>query len=177
MRQRFADSTVVFIGASLTDEHLLRYIVRYARPEKPPIALLVEDPDDKDPVDEHSQPDPAEKRCTELELARWEHLQLTVLQASFRSQPAQFLHEVVHHKESSSARRYGERLDDWYRSVCQGPLGLISEKAFAASQKDLLKLTQGWLADLTIALEQNGYDLSDEALAQIVRQAPSLEQA
>lgn len=164
LRQRFGDSTVVFIGASLTDEHLLRYIVRYAKPEKPPIAILVEDPDESDPVDEHSEPDPPEKLCTKLENARWDHLHLTVLQASFRSQPAQFLHEVAHHKSTVSATRYGERLDAWYESVCQGPLGLISDKKFAESQAQLLKLTQGWLGAVTSVLEQNGFDLSDEAL-------------
>ena len=56
LRQRFADSTVVFIGASLADEHLLRYIVRYAKSEKPPIALLVEDPDESDPSTNTANP-------------------------------------------------------------------------------------------------------------------------
>lgn len=164
LRKRFRDSTVVFIGASLTDEHLLRYIVRFASEDKQPIALLIEDPADGDPIDEHSQPDETEGLCEKLEVARWEHLHMTVLRPGFRSQPAQFLYEVVHHKASGEATRYGKRLDDWYRSARVDPFGLLSEESFKASQEELQALTAGWLSGLSAVVKEEGYDLSEEAL-------------
>jgi SIR2-like domain len=164
LRKRFRDSTVVFIGASLTDEHLLRYIVRYATVEKPPIALLVRAPDEADPIDVHSEPDATEELCTTLEEARWAHLRLTVLEASFPSQPAQFLFEVANHKGGREVTRYGNRLDQWYRDVRVDPLGLVSAAQFESSQTALQRITANWLAALSSVLSQDGFDLSEEAL-------------
>lgn len=164
LRKRFRDSTVVFIGASLTDEHLLRYIVRYATAEKPPIALLVRASDEADPIDVHSEPDTTEELCTTLEEARWNHLRLTVLEASFPSQPAQFLYEVAAHKGSRRVARYGNRLDQWYRDARVDPLGLVSAAQFESSQVALQEIIANWLAALSTVLSQEGFDPSEEAL-------------
>jgi hypothetical protein len=164
LRKRFQDSTVVFVGASLTDEHLLRYIVRYAQPDNPPIALLVDDPDESDPLDEHSQPDAMEELCSPLESARWDHLQLTVLHAGFRAQPAQFLYEVIQHKRSKSSVRYGKRLDSWFKSACHGVIGLASEEEFATSQKQLQQITQNWVTAIEEVIEGSGHAIDEETL-------------
>jgi len=164
LRRRLADSTVVFIGASLTDQHLLRYIFRYAKAEKPPVALLVQDGDDVGPVDKRNAPTEVEELFASLRRGRWEYVHLTALQADFRSQPAQFLHEIAHHKESPSAVRYGRRLDAWYKAIGH-QLGLSSKESFRISQHEMQEIVEEWLEAVMEALEDAGYDLEEETLA------------
>jgi hypothetical protein len=125
---------------------------------------LVRAPDETDPIDIHSEPDATEELCTKLEEARWTHLRLTVLEASFPSQPAQFLHEVANHKGGRKVARYGNRLDQWYRDVRVDPLGLISAAQFESSQAALQGILANWLAALSSVLSQEGFDLSEETL-------------
>jgi hypothetical protein len=164
LRRRLKDSTVIFIGASLTDQHLLRYIFRYATPERPPVALLVQDGDDVGPVDERHAPDAVEDHLDSLRRGRWEYAHLDALRADFRAQPAQFLHEVAHHKESSSAVRYGKRLDAWFEAV-SSDLGLTSEESFHISQHSMQEIAEEWLEGIVRELEEAGHDLSEETLA------------
>lgn len=164
LRRRLEDSTVVFIGASLTDQHLLRYIFRYAKAERPPVALLVQDADDVGPIDKRLAPTPVEDLFGSLRRGRWEYAHLTALQADFRSQPAQFLHEVAHHKESPTAVRYGKRLDAWYAAI-SSELGLASRDSFRISQHLMQEIVEEWLEAVATALEDADYDLSEETLA------------
>ena len=165
LRRRLDDSTVVFIGASLTDQHMLRYIFRYASEERPPIALLVEKLEGDGEVDKHHSPDQADHCLETLKRERWDYAHLVALQADFRSQPAQFLHEVAHHKESEDAVRYGERLDRWYRAVSSERFGLASGESFRLSQFALQEIVEDWLDAVVETFESAGYDLSDETLA------------
>jgi hypothetical protein len=165
LRRRFEDSTVVFIGASLTDQHLLRYIFRYAEEKPRPVALLVEDLEGVGPVDQHHTPDAVDDLITSLKRGRWDYVNLTALQADFRAQPAQFLHEVVHHKESAGATRYGVRLDAWFRAASQDRFGLSTAESFGISQFALQEIVEDWLESVVVLLEEAGYNLSEETLA------------
>ena len=164
LRRRLKDSTVVFIGASLTDQHLLRYIFRYAKSGVSPVALLVQDADDVGPMDKRNAPTAVEDHFDLLRRGRWEYAHLTALQADFRSQPAQFLHEVAHHKESPSAVRYGKRLDSWYGAI-GSQLGLSSRESFRISQHEMQEIVEDWLEAVVAALEDADYDLAGETLA------------
>ncbi|HKO37156.1 MAG TPA: SIR2 family protein [Solirubrobacterales bacterium] len=164
LRQRLEDSTVIFIGASLTDQHLLRYIFRYAKAERPPIALLVQDADEAKTLDKRHAPNAVEDLFAELRRGRWEYAHLTALQADFRSQPGQFLHEISHHKESPTAVRYGKRLDAWYEAL-SSDLGLASRENFRISQHEIQEIIEEWLDTVAAALEDANYDLSEETLA------------
>jgi hypothetical protein len=165
LRRRFEDSSVVFIGASLTDQHLLRYIFRYAKEKPRPVALLVEDLEGAGPTDQRHSPDAVDGLIGSLKQGRWDYVHLTALQADFRSQPAQFLHEVVHHKRSESAVRYGIRLDSWFRAASKERFGLATTESFDISQFLLHEIVEGWLESVIDRLEDAGYELDEETLA------------
>ncbi|HKH64632.1 MAG TPA: SIR2 family protein [Solirubrobacterales bacterium] len=165
LRRRFEDSAVVFIGASLTDQHLLRYIFRYAEEEPRPVALLVNDGGALGTVDQREDPGEAESLITDLKRGRWDYVHLTALQADFPFQPAQFLHEVAHHKRHPDSVRYGMRLDDWFRIASRNRFGLHDEESFGISQYNLQEIVQEWLEAVVDRLEGAGYDLSAETLA------------
>lgn len=165
LRRRFEDSAVIFIGASLTDQHLLRYIFRYAEEEPRPVALLVDDSERIGPVDQRLDPGEIDGLISKLKHGRWDYVHLTALQADFPAQPAQFLHEVVHHKRDDDAVRYGVRLDSWFRSASRDRFGLDDTESFGVSQYALQEIVEEWLESVVERFERAGYDLSDETLA------------
>jgi hypothetical protein len=165
LRRRFDDSAVIFIGASLTDQHLLRYIFRYAKEDPRPVALLVEDLEGVGPVDQRHDPGEIDGMISSLKNGRWDYVHLTALQADFCAQPAQFLHEIVHHKRSTDAPRYGVRLDSWFRAASRDRFGLSNTESFGISQFALQEIVDGWLESVVESLDDAGYDLSDETLA------------
>jgi hypothetical protein len=165
LRRRFADSTVVFVGASLTDQDLLSYIFRHSHEDKPqPVALLVSEAEVEGEVDEHHRRSTGDRLLEQLEKGRWDFAHVQALRADFQAQPAQFLHEVVHHKRSAKAVRYGERLDAWFRAAYESPLGLLSNEKFCDAQESLQGLLAEWVEYIALTLEDSGYDLSDETL-------------
>ncbi len=165
LRRRFAESTVVFVGASLTDQDLLSYIFRHSHEDKPkPVALLVGGSEQGGVVDAHPPSSDADNLLEKLEQGRWDFAHVKALRADFQAQPAQFLHEVVHHKRSAGAARYGERLDAWFRAAYANPLGMLSREKFRDAQKVLQGVLADWVMEIERALEERGYDLSDETL-------------
>lgn len=165
LRRRFAESTVVFVGASLTDQDLLSYIFRHSHEDKPqPVALLVSEAEVEGEVDQHHPKSTADDLLEQLEEERWNFAHVQALRADFQAQPAQFLHEVAYHKGFPEAVRYGQRLDAWYRSAYESPLGLLSNEKFCDAQESLQKLLAEWVQSIALALQENGYDLSDETL-------------
>jgi len=165
LRRRFEDSTVIFIGASLTDQHLLRYIFRYAEEEPRPVALMVDNGNPVGTVDQRDDPGEIGALIGELKHGRWEYAHLTALQADFPFQPAQFLHEVAHHKQHQGSTRYGMRLDSWFYTASRDRFGLHDSESFEISQHDLHEIVQDWLETIVELLEDAEYDLSEETLA------------
>jgi hypothetical protein len=165
LRRRFAESTVVFVGASLTDQDLLSYIFRHSHEDKPkPVALLVGETGGDGAVDEHRSSSTADDLLESLEQGRWDFAHVKALHVDFQAQPAQFLHEIVHHKRSAEAVRYGERLDAWFRAAYANPLGLLSTDKFCDAQRVLQGVLADWVVEIERALEERNYDLSDETL-------------
>lgn len=164
LRRRFEDSTVVFIGASLTDQHLLRYIFRYAEEKPRPVALLVEDLETLNPVDQPRLPDSVDELLAPLKHGRWEYVHLTALQADFRAQPAQFLHEVAH-------QGFNRRDPLWRAPGClvsrnrRRPLGPEFPRDLRHFAVPLSGNHRRWLDTVVNQLEDAGYDLSEETLA------------
>lgn len=165
LRRRFTDSTVVFVGASLTDQDLLSYIFRHSHGDKPqPVALLVSETDAEREVDERPPRRLVDDLLERLETKRWDFAHVQALRVDFQAQPAQFLYEVVHHKRSAEAVRYGERLDAWFRAAYESPLGLLSNEKFCDAQESLQTLLAEWVESIAMALGEDGYDLDDETL-------------
>lgn len=148
MRRRLEDSTVIFVGASLTDQHLLRYIFRYASAEQPAVALMVEDAEDFGPADEYHAPDESDELLTGLKRGRWDYAHLTALQADFRCQPAQFLYEVAYRKSATeTTTSYGRRLDTWFDELSRERLGLSSAADFQVSSLAMVACSDRTWAD------------------------------
>jgi hypothetical protein len=167
LRRRLRESTVVFVGTSLSDPDILSVLFRYASSKRRAVALLAEKRPNLQSPDVPAPPDPTQAAYEDLALARWETAGLDVLRADYLAQPRQFLWEVAMHKENPGALRYGKRLDAWYRKVSDGvPLALTSVDTFGEAQDELCELAGGWLDDVRELVREAGHpSIDDESLA------------
>lgn len=167
LRRRLSESTVVFVGTSLSDPDILSVLFRYASSKRRAVALLADKRLGSGSPDVPAPPDPYQAAYEKLALARWETAGLDVLRADYLAQPRQFLWEVAMHKQDPTALRYGERLDAWYREIADGvPLALFSADTFGEAQDDLCDLAGGWLEDVRDLVREAGHpSVVDESLA------------
>lgn len=143
LRRRLAESTMLFVGTSLSDPDILSILFRSVEGRDPAVALLVEPSPSDGPPDILREPSPAVQAARALRGERWESAGVEVLEADYISQPRQFLWEVATHKRDPKAAPYVERLADWYRSSAEEiPLGLANQDLFEGVQDEL----SGYLA-------------------------------
>ena len=148
---RFAESTCVFVGASLTDPNLLRYLFR-SETTKPHYAIFVRQQDAE--IYAESAPDVIDLREKTSE-ARWSNAGIQPLHTDFYSQSAQLLHEVLHRRKTATLRRVYQplpkRLLRWRNKLDKGvlttqlsPFRSVQERLHAVMHR----LLQGVRADL-----------------------------
>lgn len=157
-QERFADlfegTTCIFVGASLTDPNLLRYLHR-CDTTRAHYAIFVRQQDAG--LYDKSEQDVIDLREATSE-ARWKNAGIRPIHADYYSQSAQLLHEVLHRRKSAEAGHsyepLPERLMEWRDRLDQGVLSTASP-SFKENQEELQEvmneLLEGIYTDLTDA--------------------------
>jgi len=141
-RTQLNQSTCLFVGTSMTDPNLLRYLYRhhFGSRRHPVVVVLIRQAD--------QWPGSEKVRAAREYIAqqRWREMGVTALYADFYSQSAQFVWEVARRREKGrDYRSYGSRLDDWAQAVNDQVLQLDDPSSFAAQQDRLQQETRHWL--------------------------------
>lgn len=154
--ERLTTSMCLFVGASLTDPNLLRYLYRVPS-DRTHYAIFVRQQDAG--VYDEAAREVIELRETSSE-ARWQEAGVIPLQADFFSQSAQLLHEVVHRRETARRRRVYKplprRLSTWRNKVDAGVLS-ISRTGFADRQDGLRDFMSEILDGVQLDLADAGH--------------------
>lgn len=167
LRRRLNESTMLFVGTSLSDPDILSILFRSAEYRSRAVALLVDGDGPDGPPDLPAEPDPCDASYEELSEERWDSAGLEVLRADYVSQPRQFLWEVAAHKADPSTPRYGQRLAAWYEKAASGlPLALAKSGEFNAAQNALSHYAAARLEDVRKFVREDGHSSIDaETLA------------
>lgn len=167
LRRRLSESTMVFVGTSLSDPDILSILFRSAEDRSRAVALLVERSLDAGAPDIPPPIDPCAETYAELSAERWASAGLEILHSDYVSQPRQFLWEVAMHKRDPGATPYGERLVDWYcTAAAEFPLALATRQEFIAAQDALSDYTAGALDQIRKFVREDGHaSIDDESLA------------
>jgi NAD-dependent SIR2 family protein deacetylase len=162
-RKQLGESLCLFIGTSVTDPNLLRYLYRH-RSKHGVVVVLVRQADVWSGVESiRSTIRTARERVAQL---RWKDMGVTALYADFYSQSAQFLWEVVQHKKlGKSYETYGTRIDRWAKQVRETILQLDDPSTFAARQDELQQQSRAWLDSIVQLIEESVNIGQDERLA------------
>lgn len=156
LAERFVNSTCLFVGASLTDPNLLRYLYR-SESSGSHWAVFTRQQD----AGMYDQADFAVTALREeTSEARWLQAGIRPLQADYFSQTAQLLHEVLHFRSRKSARRVyktlPKRLVAWRRKLDEGVL-TKRKGDFSNLQDSLQGLMNELLAGIRVDLVDAGH--------------------
>jgi hypothetical protein len=128
-RERLESSTCLFLGTSLTDANLLRYLYR-AQPRDKHVVLLVRQSDSER---HDNASDTLVEARRETARRRWDAMNVEVLEADYHLQTSQFVYEIIAKRRlGRHYRRYGRRLADWHRRVSR--MQLAKSGFFSADQ-------------------------------------------
>jgi hypothetical protein len=153
MVSRLANSTCVFVGASMTDVNVLRFL-RLARPEGTArhVALL-----------RRSEAEEASAVARVLRAAvssRWAEFGVAALYPRFFLETSQFLEELVRRRtlglageiEDQSAGRFRTRLALWESEIREKRLTTEPAEELAVAQDEMHALLVGWLNEVVSRL-------------------------
>lgn len=163
VQERLEVSTCLFVGASMTDPNLLRYLYR-AHAERRHVVVLPRQADAwtyrRDLL-----PGVREARETAV-LRRWRRMGVEPLQPDYYNQVAQFVGEVALLRELGGRYvSYPKRLVSWERAIRADLLRRDDIRVFRSWQDDLQPLLADWLSDVRLALAENVDIDPDERLA------------
>lgn len=159
--EALSQSTCLFVGASMTDANLIRYLYGAQTSRLRHVALFKRRP--AETVGEER----FRARFEEAERARWLQLGITPLYAEHFAEIAQFVHEVA------ACRRLGagyaplpDRLTAWFeRESDAGSLYRIDDQAYLEIQRRLHNGLQALCADVRRFLAGYHVDVAGEKLA------------
>lgn len=169
-RERLEQSLCIFVGSSLSDPNLLRYLYR-SSPSKMNLALFArqgddlspEDSDEADGLDEESIAGAIELRA-DAGAARWRHGGIEPLYADFFYEVTQFVYEVCLARACDQAGvpypTYSQRIRAWF-SALQGNLLWTRPDAFAATQDSLQLTLRGVLDEVRDLMRDGGATPAD----------------
>jgi hypothetical protein len=150
--QRLRASTCLFVGTSLTDPNLLRYLFR-AKSSQGHYALFVQQSDEW-----YARRDLKRglRQARDVaSLQRWRDLGIEPLRPDFYVQSAQFVHELARARAQRRAYvPYGDRLRRWQREMTSGLMQRRSLGAFRESQESLHEIMLGSLEAIEEWLER-----------------------
>jgi hypothetical protein len=159
-QERFADlfegTTCIFVGASLTDPNLLRYLHR-CDTTKDHYAIFVRQQDSG--LYDKSEQVVIDLREVTSE-ARWKNSGIHPIHADYYSQSAQLLHEVLHRRKTvEGGRTYQslpKRLIEWRDRLDQDVLSTASP-SFKQKQEELQRLMNHLLDGIRNHLAKAGH--------------------
>jgi SIR2-like domain len=162
--ERLRASTCLFVGASMSDPNLIRYLHRAPRLGGPHFALLRRDSFGANDPEAPSLA--ARERSEAAERLRWEKLGVTVLFADNYADVAQFVWELGYLIENPTGyRSLPQRFRDWYRSEeANGCLFGRTEEGYATIQRSLHDGLREIRDDVRALLTTENARLADETL-------------
>lgn len=149
VKNQLENNTCLFVGTSLTDPNLLRYLHRAARkPQSRHAAVFLRQQDSS--LYDASPPEVIELREWSQE-RKWQEAGVTPLVLDYFSQSAQFLWEIVAAtRQGARYQALPQRLRAWWRSLGASML-TVEPSAFRRNQDELHRIVRGAL-DRTLAL-------------------------
>jgi hypothetical protein len=161
MVEALASRTCLFLGASLTDPNLLRYLHRAAGGPPRHFAVFQRRP--------ASSPHEVRfrDRAEQAERLRWERLGVRALFADNLADVAQFVHEVADKRRKGAAYvPLVDRLIAWWTAeLDRGCLLAADEGLYRKLQVGLHDELRGLRDDLRATLSNHGVDLTSETIA------------
>lgn len=135
---RLTSGPCLFVGMSMSDPNLLRYLYRAGKQKHEHVAVLTRQGDAwLSRRSETVSPDVAQARESGA-LRRWTDLGVSVLQPEYYSDSAQLLHEVLAHRLPGGAEAYRDRLARWDADIADS-LVFSSDLARFRDQQDWLQ--------------------------------------
>jgi hypothetical protein len=154
------NTTCLFLGTSLSDPNLIRYLYSHNIGDPRHVALFVRQP----ARDERAV---KVRRFREDAVSeRWKRCGVTAIFVDHYADIAQFVHEVSLQKEEGDNYRPVEtRASSWVRDVERTVLGRDDDDDFRTSQQQLSAYIREALQEAVSAAEEAGTDLTEETLA------------
>jgi SIR2-like domain len=159
MSDRLLESNCLFVGSSLTDPNLIRYLYGY-RGERSHYALFVRQAELRD-LD--SQVRAAREEAT---AARWKRCGVEAVFVDHFADVAQILHEVgLRHQDPKSYTSLFDRASTWINDIESTVIGIDRDTDFEVGQVYLSDRLRALLRRGVTEAERFGADFSNEALA------------
>lgn len=161
MVEALNNTTCLFLGTSLNDPNLIRYLYAHEIAEAPRhVALFVR----PRAIEERARKVRAFREHAVTE--RWKRCGVNAVFVDHYGDVAQFVHEVALQRESVDAYKPVEtRAGSWIRDVERTVLKRDDDVAFRDSQNQLSEYLREALDAAIGAAEEAGADLSDETIA------------
>lgn len=181
MKTALRESDCLFIGASLTDPNLIRYLHgngSLPKPSRKPIVVLVRQGEHAGHFGQPSRACPLQgfevggdesiQLASDLEeayVARWKSCQVQPVFLDHYGDVAQLLSEVsLSRLHGSDYVHLAKRMADWVAAADDKLVGLSSEMDFRESQKTLNEWLNGLLSLALETIEMKRADLKEEAV-------------
>lgn len=159
MAERLLNSNCLFIGSSLTDPNLIRYLYGY-RGERPHAALFVRQAE--------SAQLPANVRAAREEATarRWQRCGVDAIFVDHFADVAQVLHEIgLRHEDAAGYRSLFERASTWISEVESSVIGVDCDSDFELGQRFLSDRLRVLLDRGMREAERFDADFSNERIA------------
>jgi len=159
MSERLLNSNCLFVGSSLTDPNLIRYLYGY-RGERPHAALFVRQA-------ESARLRPRVQAAREEATAqRWRRCGVDAVFVDHFADIAQILHEIgLRHENPSEYRSLFERANAWISEIETSVIGVERDSDFEIGQRFLSDRLRALLERGIREAESFGADFSNEAIA------------
>lgn len=157
VRRALEEGSCLFVGASMTDPNLLRYLHRASRRHRH-YAVLVRQ---ADTYAVQNPPDSAVEQARFVAASRrWAGLGITALQPEFFYDSAQLLYELLARRDGSLGGGFRSRLDTWIQDV--EDVYLSSDPVQFAEAQDFLHAELARLKDRICEIVHHATDPKDE---------------
>lgn len=159
MAERLLTSNCLFVGSSLTDPNLIRYLYGY-RGERPHAALFVRQA-------ESAQLPPKVRAAREEATAqRWQRCGVDAIFVDHFADVAQILHEIgLRHEDPTAYTSLFDRASAWISEIESSVIGVERDTDFELGQRFLSDRLRALLERGIREAERFGADFSNEAIA------------
>ncbi len=166
-RDQLRQRSCLFVGTSLTDPNLLRYLYRSTDTTTPDHYALFTRQFESSFFDP-STPD-AVKDVREISAeSRWKAIGIHPIRPDFAIEAVQFVYELAVRRACEHAgttyRSYATRAREWRRAVASRMVSTTSDAAFRRRQDEIQELLSFWLSEIKAIFESWGYDHAGERL-------------